>query len=175
LVKRFLATNSINSIFASNKFIKNELYKINQQQSAQNIQLIFCYSISSLVLNQTMAQNKPQNVYSNAILIPSQPSGLLGSEIIPLASKTDAQGNTYVIGSFKGTVDLDPGVGVVSATSTNSGGSPANNYQATYLVKFNKYGEYVWSKSFTSAAGSQNWPKGIDFYSPRQNICNRIL
>jgi hypothetical protein len=114
-------------------------------------------------LNQTMAQNKPQNVYSNAILIPSQPSGLLGSEIIPLASKTDAQGNTYVIGSFKGTVDLDPGVGVVSATSTNSGGSPANNYQATYLVKFNKYGEYVWSKSFTSAAGSQNWPKGIDF------------
>jgi hypothetical protein len=51
-------------------------------------------------LNQTMAQNKPQNVYSNAILIPSQPSGLLGSEIIPLASKTDAQGNTYVIGVF---------------------------------------------------------------------------
>jgi hypothetical protein len=36
-----LATNSINSIFASNKFIENELYKINQQQSAQNTQLIF--------------------------------------------------------------------------------------------------------------------------------------
>ena len=97
-----------------------------------------------LNIGSTQAQNLPQLVWGNQVYIPSQPSGIIGSGVIPLASKTDAQGNTYLFGSFKGTVDLDPGVGVVSATSTNTGGVPATAYQASYLVKLNKYGEYVW-------------------------------
>lgn len=121
------------------------------------IWLLIFFGFKNLV-----AQNAPQHTWSNQIYIPNQPSGIIGSGIIPLASKTDAQGNTYLFGSFKGTVDLDPGVGVVNATSNNTGGVPASLYQASYLVKLNKYGEYVWSHAFASGTGGQNWAKGID-------------
>lgn len=121
------------------------------------IWLLIIFGFKNLV-----AQNAPQHTWSNQIYIPNQPNGILGSTVTPLASKTDAQGNTYLFGSFRGTVDLNPGDGIVTATSTNSGGVPATTYQATYLVKLDKYGQYVWSHAFSSAAGGQNWAKGID-------------
>lgn len=119
--------------------------------------------LTTLVSIKVSAQITPQLTWGSQIYISNTQAYYNGSGITPLTSKTDPLGNTYVIGSFKGIVDLDPGVNVVNATSTNAGGLPTNWYSATYLVKFDKYGNYVWSHAFTSNAGSQNWPEGIDF------------
>ncbi len=49
---------------------------------------------------------------------------------------TDPSGNIYVAGYFDGTVDLDPGVGVVSYTTANSN---------TMIVKLDASGNFVWA------------------------------
>ncbi len=185
MVKRFWQHKSFH------QFLYQEIlsHMNNSTLISKNSLLATCWLLLfNLCLNigSTQAQNLPQLVWGNQVYIPSQPSGIIGSGVIPLASKTDAQGNTYLFGSFKGTVDLDPGVGVVSATSTNTGGVPATAYQASYLVKLNKYGEYVWSHAFASGAGGQNWAKGIDitpqgkilvtgFFNATLNLAGNIL
>ncbi|PCJ66691.1 MAG: hypothetical protein COA58_04320 [Bacteroidetes bacterium] len=55
----------------------------------------------------------------------------------------DASGNVYVTGTFRGTVDFDPGTGVSNLTADNS-------YDA-FVLKLNSSGDYVWAKSFGSS------------------------
>lgn len=56
------------------------------------------------------------------------------------ASAYDASGNVYVVGSFTGTIDLDPGPGVfnVSSGTTTQG----------YLAKYSPTGGLLWANSF---------------------------
>lgn len=58
------------------------------------------------------------------------------------AVTTDADGNVYVCGSFKYTVDFDPGVNETNITSTG-------NYDI-FIQKLNPAGELQWVKSFGS-------------------------
>jgi len=51
---------------------------------------------------------------------------------------TDTQGNRYQAGAFKGTVDFDPDVGVVSESSVSS------VYNDAYVVKTNADGSFAW-------------------------------
>lgn len=54
----------------------------------------------------------------------------------------DANGNCYVTGRFKGTVDFDPGVGTANLTSYASGGT----YQADiFIASYDAYGSYRWA------------------------------
>jgi len=55
----------------------------------------------------------------------------------------DGSGNTYVTGSFYGTVDFDPGAGVVEHTSGNSGTSAD-----AFLSEFGSSGNLVWVKTW---------------------------
>jgi hypothetical protein len=57
-----------------------------------------------------------------------------------------AGGALFLVGDFRGTVDLDPGAGVASATS-------ANGATDIYVTKFDLAGTLVWAKTVT---GSQN-------------------
>ncbi len=57
----------------------------------------------------------------------------------------DTSGNVYTTGSFKGTVDFDPGPGIFNLT--NAG--PAN---AIFISKLDSNGNFVWAK----AIGGQN-------------------
>lgn len=50
----------------------------------------------------------------------------------------DAASNIYMSGSFQGTVDFDPGVGVANLTSAGLSDS--------YLIKFDSDGNFVWVK-----------------------------
>ncbi|WP_343635378.1 T9SS type A sorting domain-containing protein [Fluviicola sp.] len=54
----------------------------------------------------------------------------------------DAAGNVYVYGSFSDSVDLDPSAGVAQYTTINSVTEP-------YLAKYDRSGNYLWSKKMT--------------------------
>jgi hypothetical protein len=52
---------------------------------------------------------------------------------------TDAQNNIYVLATYKGTVDANPGTGTANLTATGSA--------ALMLAKYTSAGSYVWAKS----------------------------
>lgn len=54
---------------------------------------------------------------------------------------TDSQGNVYVLGTFIGTVDLDPGVGTYTV-------STATAASEIFLQKLDQTGNFVWAKTF---------------------------
>ncbi|WP_020468820.1 SBBP repeat-containing protein [Zavarzinella formosa] len=58
-----------------------------------------------------------------------------------LASATDAAGNVYVTGDFKGTVDFDAGPGVTTLTSASAG----NN---GFVAKYTPAGILLWARRF---------------------------
>ena len=64
----------------------------------------------------------------------------------------DAAGNIYTTGSFLGTSDFDPGLGVYNLTSIGSGD--------IFVSKLNSSGAFVWAKNF-GGAGSGNDAKSI--------------
>jgi hypothetical protein len=73
-----------------------------------------------------------------------------------LAVRTDAGGNIYTTGQFKGTVDFDPSAGVSNLTSTTA------NYDV-YISKFDAYGNFVWVKQLAAQVGSSSvWNKADD-------------
>ncbi len=54
------------------------------------------------------------------------------------AIKYDAMGNVYVAGTFSGTVDFDPGAGIVNLTS--GGGTDF------FILKLNATGNFIWAR-----------------------------
>ena len=72
-----------------------------------------------------------------------------GSSIV-----TDAAGNVYMVGSFDGTTDFDPGVGVVS-------GSTTGNYDI-FVLKLDMNGDYLWVKSVGGSGDDQAASVGMD-------------
>lgn len=60
----------------------------------------------------------------------------------------DASGNVYIGGDFEGTADLDPGAGTSNLTQTNS------FYTASFVLKLNTAGTFVWAKQFGGTTGS---------------------
>jgi len=53
---------------------------------------------------------------------------------------TDSSGNVYAVGSYIGTVDFDPGLGVFNMTSVSS------SYDF-YILKLDSSGNFIWAKS----------------------------
>jgi len=69
----------------------------------------------------------------------------------------DNAGDIYVTGSFRGTVDFDPGTGVAEHTS--------NGVLDTFLSKFNSYGELLWVGNF----GGPGNETGLDIATDNNN------
>ena len=57
---------------------------------------------------------------------------------------TDEVGNVYTTGTYQGTVDFNPGVGIFDITS--------NGEQDVFIQKLNSAGEFIWAKSIGGAA-----------------------
>jgi hypothetical protein len=72
---------------------------------------------------------------------------------------TDASGNVYITGDFTGTVDLNPGTGTVNVASAGGWDS--------FVVKLDRYGNYIWGKRFGST--STDTGHGI-FVDPAGNV-----
>lgn len=58
---------------------------------------------------------------------------------------TDSKGNVYTAGYFEGTVDFDPGAGVVNLTSNNS--------HDVFISKLDPLGNFLWAKRIGGTAG----------------------
>ena len=63
---------------------------------------------------------------------------------IAYSVKVDPSGNIYTTGTFGGTVDFDPGVGIANLTSSG-------NVNA-FVTKFDSSGNFVWAKHFSGAS-----------------------
>jgi hypothetical protein len=66
----------------------------------------------------------------------------------------DASGNTYVTGYFAGTVDFDPGAGIVNLTSAGS--------NDIFIAKYNALGNYVYAKSIGGTSDDVSYGIAID-------------
>ena len=66
----------------------------------------------------------------------------------------DSLGNEYMVGSFSGTVDFDPGVGVVNLTSSGA--------RDAYVLKLDAAGALAWVRSFPSTFRSAASSVAVD-------------
>lgn len=72
----------------------------------------------------------------------------------------DASSNIYVVGSFNGTVDFDPGAGVTNLTSAGS--------SDVCMFKLNSLGNFVWARNM-GGTGS-DWASAIDIDNLNANV-----
>jgi hypothetical protein len=86
----------------------------------------------------------------DAGLVKLDPSGVLvwaaafnatggASPYVRIVHAADADQNVYLVGNFRGTVDFDPGLGVMNVTSRQAGAE-----SSTYLSKLNSAGQLQW-------------------------------
>ncbi len=68
-----------------------------------------------------------------------------------LSIATDATGNVYTTGNFKGTTDFDPGTGTLNIVSSGS--------NDVFISKLDAAGNFVWAKTFGGTG--QDYGKGI--------------
>ena len=70
----------------------------------------------------------------------------------------DAAGAAYLTGSFRGTMDFDPGTG---AYTLASGGSRTNPASAAYVVKLDAAGRFGWAVDFKAGNSGSSSGSGI--------------
>jgi hypothetical protein len=102
--------------------------------------VLVCLAI--LFVNSVQAQN-----YEWATTIGG--TRIAGSANSGTSVAFDASGNVYSVGSFQGTVDFDPGTGVVNIASYGTG---TNN--TFYISKLDSAGNFLWAKRIGSASGT---------------------
>ncbi|MBD3638652.1 MAG: T9SS type A sorting domain-containing protein [Crocinitomicaceae bacterium] len=84
-------------------------------------------------------------------------AGATGSQFIDdgYSVAIDLESNSYFLGYFHDTVDIDPGPGVSTLVSNGS--------YDTYIVKLDSNGIFQWGKSFGGPAN--DWPRAIEFHN----------
>ena len=75
--------------------------------------------------------------------------GGVGSTVGVSVTNTDANGNTYIVGGFFGTVDFDP-----SANSANMISS-STTVSDLFIAKYDSNGNYLWAKQISGSIGAR--------------------
>lgn len=68
---------------------------------------------------------------------------------------TAASGNVYVLGTFRGLTDLDPGPAQLNVNSANAA-------QDIFISKFDNAGNFIWSKQFLAQTGQVGYSIKVD-------------
>lgn len=76
-----------------------------------------------------------------------------GDSVIPEMPAVDANGNVYVTGRFKGSVDFDPGVGAEVRTAMDTTGAAVTGWNA-FALKLDAAGDLQWVNTFN---GTETW------------------
>jgi hypothetical protein len=76
------------------------------------------------------------------------------------ALATDASGNVYTVGTFRDTVDFDPGSGVFNLISARSSNNRA--LDEVFVQKLNPAGDLVWAKKFGGSQLETLIPASVD-------------
>lgn len=63
--------------------------------------------------------------------------------------KVDASGNVFITGSFNGTVDFNPGLGIFNLTSSGN--------DDIFITKLDSSGNFVWAKQIGQTSWDQGW------------------
>jgi hypothetical protein len=82
-------------------------------------------------------------------------SGPLSGQQGGNSMRTDAAGNIYIIGALKGSMDVDPGPGVVTISQSNTNG------MSLFLAKYNSAGAYQWSKVINGTLFWDSYTKDV--------------
>ena len=77
-----------------------------------------------------------------------------GGEDIGRAIDVDQNGNVYITGAFRGTIDFDPGAGTNPLTF--------GGYSDIFVLKLTENGDFVWAKNFKSFS---DFSTGLDIKS----------
>ena len=79
----------------------------------------------------------------------------LGSESYDSAEAmtTDTEGNIYIVGSYSNIVDFDPSEEVYDMGASNCGGQ--------YILKLDKYGDFIWARSFGAPSNFRTSLQGV--------------
>ncbi|HDS29937.1 MAG TPA: PKD domain-containing protein, partial [Firmicutes bacterium] len=75
-------------------------------------------------------------------------------EVISHSVAVDKFGNAYVTGEFRGTVDLDPGVGVSEHTAVS-------DLQDVFLIKLNSMGIFQWGRTWGGTGYDQGFSVAV--------------
>ena len=93
--------------------------------------------------------NAPRMLHAqNVNLSWAKHMGGTGSQSVGNSIATDASGNVYTTGAFSGTVDFDPGAGVVNLSS---GGFVVS--EDIFVTKLNAAGKLIWAKQMDAGTG----------------------
>ena len=80
------------------------------------------------------------------------------SHDVPKDIKVDSQGNIYVSGMYRDTVDFDPNIGVQNVSVPDYLSSPPNYF----ILKLDQNADFLWVKTFDNnpLGGWDTWPPG---------------
>jgi hypothetical protein len=103
---------------------------------------ISAFIFSSSIFSATFISTPSANAWSSA----QTSASVFGGTSIDVGRSitTDSSGNIYTVGTFRGTVDFNPGVGVANLTSAG---------EDVFVTKFDSNGDYIWAKNFAASAG----------------------
>ena len=109
------------------------------------ISTILVISTTFTCLIGTASAQSPDWLWAKSI------GGTLGNYSQAQSMALDDSGNVYTTGTFRGTIDFDPGPGVFNLTSIGGG------YNDMFISKLDSSGNFVWVKQI---AGSESSTEG---------------
>ncbi len=112
--------------------------------AAQNVDLDPGPGVLGTMMEAGVVKLDPNNnvVWTAPLKGTNSPSGAVVRTIVSV----DANQNVYLAGEFRGTVDIDPGPGVLNITSTSGGAD-----YGYYLAKLNSAGQLQWVRTLASS------------------------
>ena len=153
--------------FISAQCFSQNIIEDNQIYRNDFVNLVFLKSVDNKVYSITENKSNGTAVSNEYRLFVQDTSYNILQELqfsFPIEKlEVDSVGNIYLLGSFSGTVDVDPSSGTTFLTSPNINVLNTINTSGV-ILKLSATGSLLWSKAFHFDSSLQNWSYG--FFRP---------